>query len=147
MRGLKLAAVLVTALAVVPSGAHFFELFNKINLPEQQYLIVQGIYRGWAAFGVVLTAAVIINFVLGFALWRRGGRAWPAILAGFLVAATLVIFFTWTYPANQLTANWTKSPANWRQLRAQWEYSHAVNAALSFAALSLTSMAAIGWRD
>lgn len=147
MRGLKLAAVLLTALALVPSAAHLFALPNKIGLPEQQYLVVQGIYRGWALFGIVLISAVLVNLGLGLALWRRGHRAWPAIVAGLHVALTLAIFFRWTYPANQATANWTGMPANWRQLRAAWEYSHAANAVLTFSALCFTTMAATEPRD
>jgi hypothetical protein len=38
----------LTALAVVPAGAHFFELPNKIRLSQEQYFTEQGIYRGWA---------------------------------------------------------------------------------------------------
>jgi hypothetical protein len=147
MRGLKLAAVLLTALALVPSAAHLFALPNKIGLPEQQYLVVQGIYRGWALFGAVLIPAMLADLLLGLVLWRRGQRAWPAIVAGLLVALTLAIFFAWTYPANQATGNWTTTPANWRELRTQWEYSHAANAVLTFAALCLAALAATGPLD
>ncbi len=56
-------------------------------------------------------------------------------MAGLLIAATLALFFVWTYPANQATGNWTSAPENWEQLRTQWEYSHAANAALTFVAL------------
>jgi hypothetical protein len=46
-----------------------------------------------------------------------------------------VIFFIWTYPANQATSNWTVVPADWQQLRTTWEYAHATNAVLTFLAL------------
>jgi hypothetical protein len=53
--------------------------------------------------------------------------------------ATLTIFFAFTFPANQATINWTTVPANWQQLRWQWEMSHAVNALITFVAFcSLT---------
>jgi hypothetical protein len=116
-------------------------------MPEQQYFLVQGIYRGWALFGAVLITAVLVNLLLGLVLWRRGQPAWPAIGAGLLVGLTLAIFFAWTYPANRATGNWTAMPADWRQLRAQWEYSHAANAVLSFAALCFAALAAIGSKD
>lgn len=45
------------------------------------------------------------------------------------------IFFTFTYPANRATNNWTILPANWPDLRRQWEYSHATRAAAFIAAL------------
>jgi hypothetical protein len=115
VRALKLAAVLLTALALVPVGAHLFELPHKIGLPKQEYFVVQEVYRGWALFGPVLIAAFVINLLLGAALWRRGQRAWPAFFGGLLVALTLAIFFAWTYPANQATRNLTTMPANWRR--------------------------------
>jgi hypothetical protein len=30
-----------------------------------------------------------------------------------------VIFFTWTYPANQVTSVWTAVAENWQKLRLQ----------------------------
>ena len=43
---MQFLAVMVTALALVPAGAHFFALFNKIALAEEQYFIAQSVYRG-----------------------------------------------------------------------------------------------------
>jgi len=144
MRMLQFIAVMLTALALVPTGAHFFELPNKMALTRQQYLTVQQIYRGWALFGVVLIAAIVFNLTAAIALWRRRERFWPSLVAGLLMAATLLIFFAWTYPANEATANWTMLPANWSALRRQWEFSHAVNALVSFAALGFAALAMIG---
>jgi hypothetical protein len=44
---------MLTAPALVPVGAHLFELPNKIGLSEEHYFLVQSIYRGWALFGIV----------------------------------------------------------------------------------------------
>jgi hypothetical protein len=62
-----------------------------------------------------------------------------AIGAFVLMAATLTIFFAWTFPANQATANWTCVPANWEALRTQWEYAHATSAVLTFVAFCLAA--------
>jgi hypothetical protein len=135
--GLKIAqflAIVLTALALVPAGAHFFELPNKIGLGQEHYFIVQGIYRGWALFGFVLFPALAANLVLVAMLRGQGGAFWLAGLAVLCIAVNLTIFFVWTYPANVATNNWTMMPANWSELRRQWEYSHAVNAVLMFAA-------------
>jgi hypothetical protein len=59
----------------------------------------------------------------------------------------LGIFFAWTYPANVATANWTRVPADWETLRGQWEYSHAVNAVVMFAALCSVVASALMARD
>jgi hypothetical protein len=129
-------AVVLTALALVPGGAHAFALLNKIDLGAEQYFIVQNIYRGWALLGIVLVGALLADFVLAVMVRRRGGAPFVLALLGFCgVALTLVIFFVWTYPANQATANWTTIPDNWEQLRWQWEYSHAVNAIITLLAL------------
>ena len=51
------------------------------------------------------------------------------------LAASLIVFFAFTYPANQQTANWTQLPEHWERLRRQWEYSHAAGAVLDATAL------------
>jgi hypothetical protein len=128
-------ALVLTALALAPVAAHFFALPNKIDLAQQPYFVVQGIYRGWALLGIVLIGALIANLVLAILSRGRGAPFWFAFAGFVLIGATLAIFFTWTYPANQATANWTVAPENWTALRVQWEYSHAVNAVLTFFAL------------
>jgi hypothetical protein len=45
---LQFVAMVLTALALVPGGAHLFALANKIHLSESDYFVAQGIYRGWA---------------------------------------------------------------------------------------------------
>lgn len=135
MQMLQAAAVILTALALVPGGAHLFELPNKMALPEQQYLVVQSIYRGWALFGAVIFAAIGANLVAALMLWRRRGPWWSSLAAGLFLAVMLVVFFSWTYPANQATQNWTVTAENWQALRTQWELSHAVSAVLTFTAL------------
>lgn len=142
-RILQCLAIVLTALALVPGGAHLFALPNKIGLTQEAYFTVQAIYRGWAWFGLVLIGALAANLSLAFVL--RDQR-WPfrLVLAAFIiVTGTLVIFFTWTYPANQATNNWTFAPSNWRELRAQWEYSHALNAVLTFVALCAVTLAVV----
>jgi membrane protease YdiL (CAAX protease family) len=136
LRGLKFVVVILLALALVPVGAHLLALLNKIDLPQQDYFTVQAIYLGWALpAGIVLIGAILASLALTVLL---RGRGWEFVLAlvGFvLITATLVIFFVWTQPANQATANWTVAPVNWRTLRTQWEYSHAANAVLTFGAV------------
>jgi hypothetical protein len=73
--------------------------------------------------------------------WRRAGV--PASIAFLCLATALAVFFAFTYPANQATQNWTVLPADWEQLRAQWEYSHAAGAALDLAAFVALILAAL----
>jgi len=120
---------------------------NKIDLAQDQYFITQHIYRGWALAGIVLIAALAANLAL--AILQRGNTSAfvLALAAALCVAATLVIFFIWTFPANQATSNWTTEPANWEVLRRQWEFSHAVNAVVMFAALCLATLSVLVARD
>jgi len=143
-RLLRFFAVVSTALALVPSGAHLFELPNKMGLPRDAYFVAQGLYRGWALFGFVLFGALAANLGLAAALrHRRPVPARLALASGALISLTLVVFFAWTYPANLATENWTRMPAEWEALRRQWEYSHAVNAGLTFLALCLVVLSAL----
>ncbi|MGH6916215.1 MAG: DUF1772 domain-containing protein [Geminicoccaceae bacterium] len=143
VRVLQFCAIVLTALALVPAGAHFFELPNKIGLDQQAYFTVQGIYRGWALFGFALFGALFANLALTLLL-ALGRRPYVLpLLAFLLVGATLAIFFIWTYPANQATSNWTLPTANWATLRMHWEYAHAVNAVLTFIALCLLTWSAV----
>jgi hypothetical protein len=140
---MKFLALVLTALALVPAGAHLFELPNKIVLPEDQYFVVQSIYRGWALFGIVLFPALAADLALAVLLRRQRAAFALALAASFGIAATLVIFFVWTYPANVATSNWTTVPGNWETLRRQWEYAHATNAIITFAAFCALVLATL----
>jgi len=136
-------ALALTALALVPSGAHLFELPSKIKLEAEPYFIIQNIYRGWSLFGIVLIGALIANLALALLLRGRGAPFALALFGSFCIALTLVIFFIWTYPANQATNNWTMIPNDWEQLRKRWEYSHAVNAVITFAAFCSVAVSSL----
>ena len=135
LRVIQFLAVVLTALAVIPAGAHLFELPNKIDMPRDAYLTVQGIYAGWASFGIVDLAALVLNFVLAIKLRRQRPAVYFAWTAALCFVVFFAIFFTWTLPANQATANWTTMPDNWSGLRREWESSHALKAVLKLVAL------------
>jgi hypothetical protein len=143
LRALQFASIILTALALVPGGAHLFALPNKIGLAETDYFIVQGIYRGWALFAIVIIPALLANLLLAYMLRGRRPAAWLALVAAFCLGLMLLIFFIWTQPANAATANWTQVPQNWRSLRAAWEYSHAANAGITFVALCASVLSAL----
>lgn len=134
-------AIVFTALALVPGGAHLMSLPAKIAMPAEPYFVAQQVYRGWAWAGAVIFLAIFANFAAG--LFASGTRRRLFLAAGVTVATTLGVFFLWTFPANQATGNWTSVPENWETLRAQWEYSHAANAALTFAALLFSAGGAL----
>ena len=95
-------------------------------------------------FGVPIVAALVANIVLFVAERRRDPAAgrW-ALLSASLIVLGLIIFFVWVFPANQATENWTRQPQSWESLRRQWEYGHAANAVLVFAAFLATVRATV----
>jgi hypothetical protein len=122
-----------TAVTLVPTGAHLASLPNKIDLTQTDYFIAQTLYRGWALFGIALICAVLANLAL--AVMQRA-QTGPFLLVVISIACQLimlVIFFAFVAPANEATNNWTVIPANWQQLRWQWEIAQAINAVIAFA--------------
>jgi hypothetical protein len=134
---LRFACILGAASMLVPAGAHLMELPNKLGLGADAYRTVQQLYRGWALSGIVVVPAIAATVVLAI---RDRGRpfAFPATaLAALCLVAGHAIFWTLTFPVNRATENWTRLPPDWEALRAQWEFSHAAGAVLTFAALAL----------
>ena len=146
VRIVQFLAIVVSALALVPAGAHLAALPNKIGLLEADYFTVQGIYRGWVVLGWLWPAALALNAGLAILVRSQTEPFWLALLAALCFALMLLIFLLWTQPANQATENWTTVPTNWETLRRQWEYSHAANTAIVFAALCLATLSALAWR-
>jgi hypothetical protein len=147
IKTVQFLSIVVTALALVPGGAHLLELSNKLHLDKSAYITVQQIYRGWALLGIILIAAVLMNLVLAFL--SRGQTApmvW-AIGSALLLGATLVAFFLWIYPVNQATSNWSVAADDWETMRRQWEYSHAGNAILTLLALCATTVSSLSWSE
>jgi hypothetical protein len=131
----RFLGLLLVALALAPALAHALELPNKIRLPREQYLTVQQLYRGWNRLGFIVIGALLSTLAL--ALMARGDGEFVWALAAFgCIALTQVVFWTFTFPVNRRTVNWTRLPENWTSLRLRWEYSHAASAALNLLALA-----------
>jgi membrane-bound metal-dependent hydrolase YbcI (DUF457 family) len=84
MRTIHALAIILTALALVPSGAHIAELPNKLSLDREQYFIVQQIHRGWTLFGVVIIAALLTNLIFALLCWRRRESLTLPLIAGLV---------------------------------------------------------------
>ncbi|HEX5151700.1 MAG TPA: hypothetical protein VFW07_09625 [Parafilimonas sp.] len=120
-----LATIVLSALM-----AHLLELRGKMNLSEENYFTVQSIYNGWAWIGII--EIVVMVLLLTWIISSRKQRALLVyLLFSFICFASgLIVFFIYTFPANQQTLNWTARPGNWAKLRIKWEYSHAGHAIL-----------------
>jgi hypothetical protein len=130
----RFLSILFTAVSMSAGFAHLFELPHKIDLPRDEYLIVQQIYRGWALLGIAVIGALVSTLVLSVLMRGNYRMFYLTLTATVCIALSLIVFFTFTYPVNQQTVNWTVLPENWQELRRQWEYSHAASAGLYFVA-------------
>lgn len=138
-------AFIFAALSLGPALAHLLELPNKIGLPRDQYFIVQTIYNGWALLGIVVVGALLSILALAIALRRERGPMIWAVVALLCIAAAQLVFWTYTYPVNVATTNWTQIPPNWEELRSQWEYSHAAGSMFTLASMMALVMSVLAW--
>jgi hypothetical protein len=138
---IEFAAIMTTALALVPGMAHVLELPNKIRMRREDYMNAQRLYRGWQFVGIAVIAALISTILL---LRTASADQFRLALAGVLsVLATQIVFWVFTFPVNRRTRNWTEAPKNWEALRKRWEYSHVTSAALNLMALICVTWAAL----
>lgn len=139
----RFLAVVVTGLALIAPGAHLYELPLKLALSKSDYFIVQGIYNGWWLVGLLLPLALLANLLQAFFARQDTAGRMLALAAAACIIVNLIIFYFYTQPANAVTSNWTLQPENWEALRRQWEFSHAVNAAVTFLAFCLATASAL----
>jgi hypothetical protein len=53
LRLIQFLAIILTALALVPSGAHLAAMPTKMAMAQAAYFAAQQVYAGWALFGIV----------------------------------------------------------------------------------------------
>lgn len=129
------SSVVFAALALVPGLAHVLEMHSKLMLSRDDYRTVQQMYRGWSLVGIVVVAALLATALLAYLVRQETARFVLATLALVCIVGTQAVFWTWTFPVNKATSNWTRLPDDWEALRRRWERSHAASAALNFLAL------------
>ncbi|MEQ1868129.1 MAG: DUF1772 domain-containing protein [Alphaproteobacteria bacterium] len=136
-------ALLATALALGAALAHALELPNKIGLPKDEYFIVQKAYLGWNRLVYILVIELASMVAVAAMSRHEPFVLWPVVIAISCLVFAQAVFWIYTYPANAATESWTIAPGNWDALRTQWEYSHAVGAALQILAMSFLIVAAL----
>jgi hypothetical protein len=57
-------AILFTAPALILAAAHVLELPNTRSLPQQNYFLVQHLYRDWRFVEIIVVAALISTIAL-----------------------------------------------------------------------------------
>jgi hypothetical protein len=147
LRPVQLIAIISAALYLVPTAAHLFEMPNKLRLPAGDYMVAQKLYAGWSAFGIVIVIAIGAT-LLNAIMVRGDRRAFRTSLTALIaLSITQVVFWSFTYPMNIASANWTVLPEPFEASRRQWEYSHAISAVMTFVALMAITISALTYRD
>lgn len=134
-----------TALALCPYVAHLMSFPNKMEMSREEYFIAQQVYSGWSYSAILILLSFISTILLSVCAKDHDRVLRFSLAATFCIGMSLMVFFVFTFPANQITENWTLQPQSWADLRIQWEYSHAFNALLYMAAEALLIMSVLSW--
>jgi hypothetical protein len=101
---------------------------------------VEGVYRLSGSVGAVFEiGAIVAACALAFALRGRGAAFRLALGGAICLALAFGSWLAFVAPANAEFARWLTAPIppDWARWRDQWEYTHAINAAIKTAGLSL----------
>ena len=141
----RFISIYLTALTLSLTFCHLLEMPRKMQYDEGLYMAVQHtlyLYFAWVgAFAEVGAVAFLI--VLSVLLRNRGAVFHLTLAATLCIAAGLAVWFAVVSPANVQMAHWSSMPlpANWTDVRRQWEFGHAASAVLDlvgFGALVLS---------
>lgn len=138
-----LCAALISGIAF----CHALELPNKMTLPADTWLIVQQIlYRGFGAkAGPIEVCAIVSSLMLLFLVRKRQIAFIWTLVASVCFVAGLVLWLQVINPANLVVDSWTIAtlPANWTQVRDQWEYGHVAHETLFILGLVASILAVL----
>lgn len=151
----RFLTVLLTALTMGMLFCHALEMIPKMQYDGALYVTIQNtLYRffGPPVGGFIEMGALLGSLVLTVLVRKRRPAFYWTLAATICLAAALAIYFLFTEPVNvvieQATA--TSLPANWQQLRVQWEYSHLTDFVLyllGFIALLISVLAETAERN
>ncbi len=135
----------LTALTLSLTFCHLLEMPRKMQYGEALYMAVQRslyLYFAWVG-GFAEVGAVVFLVGLSAFTRKRGLIFHLTLIATISVAAGLGVWFAFVSPANTQMARWSgiPLPANWTDVRRQWEFWHAASAVLDligFGALVLS---------
>jgi hypothetical protein len=127
----RFVTIILSALLTGMALCHALELPAKMQYSASQYIAVQNslyVAFGPPNIGAFIECAVPLA-AIGLAILVRKHRPvfqLMLVAIAFILLAFPVIFFAFTEPVNVVIRSTTPGsiPANWEQLRNQWEYSH-----------------------
>jgi hypothetical protein len=138
----RFITILLVALTAGMAFARVLEMPAKLLYDAERYLDIQRtLYAAWGPpniGGMLEPAAIAATLVLCAVVRNRKRAFWLSSSAAVcLLLAFPLVFYLFVEPANEVFRSTSLIPANWMELRFQWELGHAVRFALQFIALSL----------
>jgi predicted PurR-regulated permease PerM len=147
LRTWRFITLILAALDMGMAWCHVLELPAKMNYPASLYVTVQHtLYQQFGSLPGIFSevGAVVAAIVLSFLVRKRRPAFYPTLTGAIFLALALVVWFAFVAPMNAEFAKWTVDsiPANWTQVRNQWEYAHATRFVLQLIGLGalLTSV-------
>jgi hypothetical protein len=133
----RFATLMPTALSAGMALCHLMEMPARQNYapaPWSRVTNIEGTYRlfgppvGASIEGGALSTAVVLSILV-----RKRRPAFALTQVGVAcMAAAQVAWWLFVFPVNSRMVNWTPEslPANFEELRDQWEYTYAARAIL-----------------
>lgn len=127
----RFITLILSALVTGMALCHALELPAKMQYSASQYIAIQNSL--YVAFGppnigafIEFTAPLAAIALAVLVRKRRPALQLTLVAIALMLLAFPVIFFAFTEPVNRVIRSATPEsiPANWEQLRYQWEYSH-----------------------
>lgn len=131
LKAWRFVTIVLSALTMGMAFCHALELPAKMQYSAELYITVQNTL--YIAFGppnigawIEIAAPLAVIALAILVRNRRPAFHLTLVAIGFILLAFPVLFFAFTEPANTVfrAATPESIPANWEQLRHQWEYSH-----------------------
>ncbi|HXI36147.1 MAG TPA: hypothetical protein VNH80_04475 [Burkholderiales bacterium] len=132
LRQLRLAALLLAALAMGMHLAHALELWPKLQWDPALYIAVQStLYKLYGTIGPILEVGALT--VVSLLAWRLRERKRAFALTFASACALGLALVTWALlvlPANGPLAEWAAAatrnpPPDWKRFRDQWQIGQA----------------------
>jgi hypothetical protein len=131
-------ALIFTGIQLGVSYAHFMQMYGKLQLPLDAYILVQNqviSYKVKLAFieipDFLVTGAVV------FFLYGRHPRFFTAFGSLLCLILMWVLWLVYIRPINAQVDAWTvtTAPMDWQDLRLQWHQLHLARLVMAFGAM------------
>ncbi len=140
----NLTRYLTMLFALIPLSvllSNLFEMPAKINLSKDNYQLIQGFSSEFVWLILFEIAALVMTVILIVIEKKKKRTLKHLLIALICFVISIALFFIFILPTDLTTNNWSDFPIDWESLRAQWEYSNAIRALLSFAGFSFIVLA------